>query len=279
MITSSISNDPRRTVVCNDITLPANTNQTNSFFRRRTQQQQQTFNGQLDKSSSTSSSTKSSLLDENSSKTSSTTFSLLRQHSSPTKPSHKIEKSAYDNLTNATINNDNSIGTSSHFERKSSYPLNKKANRHLTNDSLTSDAYDNFPDKNGYDNYPIIRKTTTSSAMTTSQNDAEGKFSLVLIIRLKQNVIIYLERQLSSSTLGTPRSEFNTKRSQSINLKAPLTIKSTPTGGVTDENKRSGSAHHRTSKSTTTTSINKDPLCNLNIASCLPLNEHVSFYH
>ncbi|CAM4852259.1 unnamed protein product, partial [Rotaria magnacalcarata] len=48
------------------------------FFRRRTQQQ--TFNGQLDKSSSTSSSTKSSLIDENSTNTSSTTFSLLRQH-------------------------------------------------------------------------------------------------------------------------------------------------------------------------------------------------------
>ena len=54
------------------------------------------------------------------------------------------------------------------------YPLNKKTNRHLTNDSLTSDAYDNFPDKNGYDNYPIIRKTTTS------QNDSEGNSQLYL---------------------------------------------------------------------------------------------------
>ncbi|CAF4278994.1 unnamed protein product, partial [Rotaria magnacalcarata] len=55
------------------------------------------------------------------------------------------------------------------------------------------------------DNYPIIRKTTAPSTMTTSQNDAD-------------------ERQLSSSTLGTPRNEFNTKRSQSINLKTPLTL-------------------------------------------------------
>ncbi|CAF3677552.1 unnamed protein product [Rotaria socialis] len=255
-LTSSISSDPRRTVVCNDITLPSKANQTNSFFRRRTQQQ--TFNGQLDKSSSTSSSTKSSLIDENSTKTSSATFSLLRQHSSPTKHSHKIEKSTYDNLTNATINNENTVVSSTHFERKSSYPLNKKANRHLTNDSLTSDAYDNFPDKNGYDNYPIIRKTTASSTMTTSQNDAD-------------------ERQLSSSTLSTPRNEFNTKRSQSINLKTPLTLKSTSTAVTPDENKRSGSAHHRTTKSSTTTAatLTKDQLSNLHVASCIPLNEHL----
>ncbi|CAF0947768.1 unnamed protein product [Rotaria sordida] len=255
MLTSSVTNDPRRTIACNDITLPVNSNQTNSFFRRRTQQQQQTCNGQLDKSSSTSSSTKSSLIDENSSKTSSTTFSLLRQHSSPTKPNIKIDKSTYDNLTNPTINTDNTIISTTNFERKSSYPLNKKTNRHFTNDSITSDAYDNFPDKNGYDNYPIIRKTTTT--MTTSQNDSE-------------------ERQSSSSsTVGTPRNDFNTKRSQSINLKTPLTIKSTPIGGTIDENKRSGSAHHRTNKSSTITTTNKDPLCNLNAASCSPLNEHL----
>ncbi|CAF0852085.1 unnamed protein product [Rotaria sordida] len=255
MLTSSVTNDPRRTIACNDITLPVNSNQTNSFFRRRTQQQQQPCNGQLDKSSSTSSSTKSSLIDENSSKTSSTTFSLLRQHSSPTKPNIKIDKSTYDNLTNPTINTDNTIISTTNFERKSSYPLNKKTNRHFTNDSITSDAYDNFPDKNGYDNYPIIRKTTTT--MTTSQNDSE-------------------ERQSSSSsTVGTPRNDFNTKRSQSINLKTPLTIKSTPIGGTIDENKRSGSAHHRTNKSSTITTTNKDPLCNLNAASCSPLNEHL----
>ena len=171
MLTST-TNDPRRTIACNDITLPTNSNQNNSFFRRRTQhQQQQTFNGQLDKSSSTSSSTKSSLMDENLNKA---TLSLLRQHSSPTNPNNKIEKSTYDNLTNATIPTDNTILSSTNFERKSSYPLNKKANRHLTNDSLTSDAYDNYPEKNGYDNYPIIRKTTTS-LMTTSQNESEGK--------------------------------------------------------------------------------------------------------
>ena len=73
--------------------------------------------------------------------------------------------------------------------------------------------------------------------------------------------------------MGTPRNEFNTKRSQSINLKAPFTFKSTPAGGTTDENKRSGSTHHRTNKSST---MSKDPLCNLNAASCSPLNEHVS---
>src|ERR1700722_19802158 len=81
MTTSTITNDPRRTIACNDITLPTNSNQTSSFFRRRTTQQQ-TFNRQLDKSSTTSSA-KSSLMDENSSKNPPTTFSLLRQHSSP----------------------------------------------------------------------------------------------------------------------------------------------------------------------------------------------------
>jgi hypothetical protein len=259
MITSSVSNDPRRTIACNDITLPVNSNPTNSFFRRRTQQK--TFNGQLDKSSSTSSSTKSSLIDENSNKIPSTTFSLLRQHSSPINPNNKNEKSTYDNLTNP-IENIN-------FERKSSYPLNKKSNRHLTNDSVTSDAYDNYPDKNGYDNYPIIRKT--SSIMTTSQNETEGILSFQ-IIETKNNCPFILDRQ-SSSTSGTPRSEFNTKRSQSINLKTPFTLKSTPVSGTTDENKRSGSAHHRTNKSSMTT---KDALCNLNAASCSPLNDHVS---
>ena len=52
-------------------------------------------------------------------------------------------------------------------------------------------------------------------------------------------------------------------------------MKSTPN----DENKRSGSAHNRTNKSSssssTTTATTKDPLCNLNAASCSPLNEHV----
>lgn len=89
---------------------------------------------------------------------------------------------------------------------------------------------------------------------------------------------IDLERQ-SASTMNTPKNEFNTKRSQSINLKTPLSIKSIPTGGTTDENKRSGSAHHRSNKSSTmntTTSTAKDALCNLNAASCSPLNEHVS---
>ena len=164
MTTSSITNDPRRTLACNDITIPSNSNQTNSFFRRRTTQQQQ--NGQLDKSSSTSSTKSSSLMDENSSKMASTTFSLLRQHSSPSNPHKKIDKSTYDNLHNATIQTDNSIVSSTHLERKSSYPLNKKAHRHPTNDSLTSDAYDNYPEKNGYDNYPVIRK-----------NELEGKFA------------------------------------------------------------------------------------------------------
>jgi hypothetical protein len=169
MSTSSVTNDPRRTIACNDITLPINSNPTNSFFRRRTQPK--TSNGQLDKSSSTSSSTKSSLIDENSNKTPSTTFSLLRQHSSPINPNNKNEKSTYDNL------NDNT-----NFERKSSYPLNKKTNRHLTNDSLRSDAYDNYPDKNGYDNYPIIRKNT--SIMTTSQNETEG----ILLYKQKNKI-------------------------------------------------------------------------------------------
>lgn len=81
---------------------------------------------------------------------------------------------------------------------------------------------------------------------------------------------LILERQSSSSTIGTPRSELNTKRSQSIHLKNPFTQKNTNTS---DENKRSGNTYHRTSKSSTT---NKDPLCNLNAASCSPLNEHVS---
>jgi hypothetical protein len=237
MTTSSITNDPRRTLACNDITIPSNSNQTNSFFRRR-KTQQQILNGQLDKSSSTSSTKSSSLIDENSS----TAFSLLRQHSSPTNPNKKIDKSTYDNLHNTTIQNDNSIVSSTNLERKSSYPLNKKTHRHPTNDSLISDAYDNYPEKNGYDNYPVIRKTT--------QNELE-------------------DRQASSST-STPRNEFNTKRSQSINLKTPFTLKSTSN----DENKRSGSAHHRTNKSSTTTT-NKDSLCNLNAASCSPLNEHL----
>jgi hypothetical protein len=167
MTTSSITNDPRRTLACNDITIPSNSNQTNSFFRRRTTQQQ-TFNGQLDKSSSTSSTKSSSLIDENSSsKMPSTTFSLLRQHSSPTNPHKKIDKSTYDNLNNSTIQTDNTIVSSTNLERKSSYPLNKKNHRHPTNDSLTSDAYDNYPEKNGYDNYPVIRKTT--------QNESEGR--------------------------------------------------------------------------------------------------------
>ncbi len=87
-----------------------------------------------------------------------------------------------------------------------------------------------------------------------------------------RNYHLCVDRQ-SSSTIGTPRNEFNTKRSQSINLKTPFTLKSTPVSGTTDENKRSGSAHHRTNKSLTTT---KDTLCNLNAASCSPLNEHVS---
>ncbi len=165
MTTSSITTDPRRTIACNDITLPINSNQTNSFFRRRTQQKQQTFNGQLDKSSTSSS------IDENSSKIPSTTFSLLRQHSSPTNPHTKIEKSTYDNLTNASIHTDKT-----NLERKSSFPLNKKTNRHQTNDSLASDAYDNYPEKNGYDNYPMIRKTTT-----TTQNESEGRLFYKLI--------------------------------------------------------------------------------------------------
>jgi hypothetical protein len=263
MTTSSITNDPRRTIACNDIALPTNSNQTNSFFRRRSQQKPS--NGQLDKSSSTSSSTKSSLVDENSTKLPSTTFSLLRQHSSSTNPHTKIEKSTYDNLTNATIHTDNTIVSSTNLERKSSFPLNKKSNRHPTNDSLTSDAYDNYPEKNGYDNYPMIRKTTTS------QNESEGRLEFYLAFFLYSRMI-YLERQ-SSSTISTPKNEFNTKRSQSINLKTPFTVKSTAVGGTTDENKRSGSAHHRINKSLTTT---KDPLCNLNAASCSPLNEHVS---
>lgn len=177
MTTSSITNDPRRTIACNDITLPINSNQTNSFFRRRTQQQPTppppsttttTFNGQLDKSSTS--------IDDNLTKIPSTTFSLLRQHSSPTNPHTKIEKSTYDNLTTPSIiPNDNSIITTSttNLERKSSYPLNKKTTRHPTNDSLASNAYDNYSDKNGYDNYPIIRKTLTS-------NESEGYFNYLI---------------------------------------------------------------------------------------------------
>lgn len=165
MTTSSITNDPRRTMPCNDITLPNNSNQTNSFFRRRTQREQQhstPVNGQLEKSSSSG---KSSLIDDNINKIPSTTFSLLRHHSSPTNPHTKIEKSTYDNLTNATLHTDNTITSTSNLERKSSYPFNhKKSHRHVTNESLKSDAYDNYPEKNGYDNYPLVRK-----------NDLEGK--------------------------------------------------------------------------------------------------------
>jgi hypothetical protein len=73
--------------------------------------------------------------------------------------------------------------------------------------------------------------------------------------------MLFLERQSSSSTIGAPRIEFNTKRSQSINLKTPFTLKSNVGGGTTDENKRSGSAHHRTTKSSL---VAKDALCNLN---------------
>lgn len=262
MTTSSITNDPRRTILpCHDITLPNNSNPTNSFFRRRTQQQVPSNNGQLDKSSSTSS-TKSSLIDENSIKIPPTTFSLLRQHSSPTNPHTKIDKSTYDNLTNATLQTDTTIVSSSHLERKSSYPLNKKANRHVTNESLKSDAYDNYPEKNGYDNYPLVRKTP--------HNEFEGNFNDRF---LRLIMFIDLERQSSSSTIGTPRSELNTKRSQSIHLKNPFTHK---TSSISDENKRSGNTYHRSNKSSTT---NKDPLCNLNAASCSPLNEHVRYSH
>lgn len=263
MTTSSITNDPRRTLPCNDITLPNNSNQTNSFFRRRTQQQHQPtpINGQLDKSSATG---KSSLIDDNSNKIPSTTFSLLRHHSSPTNPHTKIEKSTYDNLTNATLQTDNTIVSSTNLERKSSYPFNqKKSHRHAINESLKSDAYDNYPEKNGYDNYPLVRKTP--------QNDLEGKFLVAFLHRTEFPSIV--ERQSSSSTISTPRSELNTKRSQSIHLKNPFTQKSTNTS---EENKRSGNTYHRTGKSSTTTTTNKDPLCNLNAASCSPLNEHVS---
>lgn len=183
MTTSSITNDPRRTMLpCHDITLPNNSNPTNSFFRRRTQQQVPSNNGQLDKSSSTSS-TKSSLIEDNSNKIPPTTFSLLRQHSSPTHPHTKIEKSTYDNLTNATLQTD----TTTHLERKSSYPLNKKSNRHATNESLKSDAYDNYPEKNGYDNYPLVRKNT--------QNELEGNcnamcFFLACFYRFRTTIVI-----------------------------------------------------------------------------------------
>ena len=177
--TTSATNDSRRTLACNDITLTSDSNQNNSFFRRRTQQPPlqsatSTFNGQLDKSASTTSSTKSSILDENSSKIPRDTFSLLRHHSSPNDPKQKIEKSAYDNLTNATLPIDPISAPSKNLERKSSFPLNRKTSRHLTNDSLASDAYDNISDKNGYDNYPIRKTTTTTSMMTTSQNDVDG---------------------------------------------------------------------------------------------------------
>jgi TRAP-type uncharacterized transport system substrate-binding protein len=112
--------------------------------------------------SSSALSTKSSLVNENSTKISSKTFSLLRQHLSPTNPYTKIEKSTYDNLTNATIHTDNTIISSTNFERESSYPIIKKTNRYPTNDSLTSGAYDNHSEKNVYDNYPLIRKSTTT---------------------------------------------------------------------------------------------------------------------
>ena len=166
MLTST-TNDPRRTIACNDITLPSNPNQNNSFFRRRTQQQPASaaFNGQSEKSSSNH--------DEHASKSTSNMFSLLRHHSSPTHPHQKIEKSAYDNLTNATLPADSTLTSSTHLERKSSFPSNRKSNRHPTNDSLVSDAYDNYPDKNGYDNYPIRKP----SMMTTSQNDVDGEES------------------------------------------------------------------------------------------------------
>jgi hypothetical protein len=120
-------------------------------------------------------------LDETSNKISATTFSLLRQHSSSTNPNNKIEKSTYDNLT---LNADNTKISPTNLERKSSFPLNKKTNRHLTNESLTSDAYDNYPEKNGYDNYPIIRKTATASIMTTSQNESEGMLSAFFLPKL-----------------------------------------------------------------------------------------------
>lgn len=162
MTTSSITNEPRRTMACNDITLPINSSQSNSFLRRRTQQQ--TFNGQLDKSSSASSSTKSPSINENSAKMPATTFSLLRQHSSPTNSHGKVEKSTYDNLTHSTMQTEPMT-----LERKPSCPVNKKSLRHPTNDSLASDAYDNFPDKNGYDNYPMIRKAIASA------NESEGR--------------------------------------------------------------------------------------------------------
>lgn len=218
MTTSSITNDPRRAMACNDITLPMNSNQTNSFLRRRTQQHPST------------------LIDDNTTKNPSTTFSLLRQHSSPTNPRTRIDKSAYDNLTTEPMT----------LERKSSYSLTKKTNRHPTNDSLASDAYDNYSEKNGYDNYPMIRKAIGT------QNEFDDRQS------------------------STPRNDFNTKRSQSINLKTSFTTKS----NTNDENKRSGSAHHhRTAKSITTTTTTKDPLCNLNATSCSPLNEHIFNNH
>ena len=184
--TTSATNDPRRTLACNDITLPTNSNQgnLNSFFRRRTQQQQptpsaQTFNGQLDKSASTSSSTKSSLLEDNAGKATATTFSLLRHHSSHSQPNHKIEKATYDNLTDVSMLADHvNASPSNNVEPKPSFSLSKKSNRHPTSDSLTSDAYDNYPDKNGYDNYPIRKTTTAGSMMTTSQNDSDGRPTL-----------------------------------------------------------------------------------------------------
>ena len=254
-MSTSTSVDPRRTLACNDITLPLTSNPTNSFFRRRATTQPHsstplttanTYQNALDKSSSTSSA-KSSLFDDNiSNKITTNTFSLLRHHSSPSNPHHKTDKSAYDNLSNATmpIDPSSSAGLVTNLERKSSFPLQRKSHRHATNDSLASDAYDNLPDKNGYDNYPIRKTTTSTSMMSTSQNEAEPK-----------------------EFVSDRRTEFNTKRSQSIQLKTALTLKSNNIGGNADEAKRSGSAHHRT---------NKDPLCNLNAASCSPLNEHVS---
>jgi hypothetical protein len=284
ILVSSTGNDPRRTLPCTDMTLPVHTNQNNTFFRRRTQQHVplSNVNGQSsDKSissSSSSSCTKSSMFDDPSNKTMPNTFSLLRQHSSPTTThNHKSDKSAYDNLPNATLPIENTLSSSTNLERKSSFPLNRKSTRHATNDSLVSDAYDNYPDRNGYDNYPIRKtNTATSMMMTTSQNDADGTRTLLETDLCDNAAMLFidLDRQ-TSSTMNVARNEFNTKRSQSINLKTPFTLKSTLTTGTmgNDENKRSGSAHHRTTKAS---SINKESLCNLNAASCSPLNEHVS---
>lgn len=277
----STGNDSRRPMAFNDITLPSDSNGNHSFLRRRVQQSAHNmFNGQLDKSSSNSSSTKSSVLDDNSNKISCNSFSLLRHHSSPNNPKDKSEKSAYDNLTNATLPIDPITIPSKHLERKSSFPLNRRTNRHPTNDSLASDAYDNIPEKNGYDNYPIRKTTTSSSIMTSSQNDVDGKFDH-FVLRNRwilsrprfsyAHFVFRLDRHLTTS-VSTTRNEFNTKRSQSINLKTPFNLKSTMLGSTNDENKRSGSVNQRTTKSSLPL---KEPLCNLNAASCSPLNEHV----